>query len=332
MKTKKTTTPRLRDCKGRFVKRAQKPPAIRTERGDGVLDGRVVKQVGKAVPASPTTLVLPQDKPFRFLDLPGEIRNRIYHYTMQHKRQALVVHLPRRASLRRRKKTSPSHRPWVGLTQVSSQIRREYHPLYLLSQEIGLDLVDTQKYLDTFYPPDITNTASHVGNVTIAVADNVQELEKGEKGVNIWPLLDMWANSHRIEAGFGRYYRNRYVPEVDGEAKDLYRLFGRKVMEGRKCSSMNRLWRHILREKQLAEVRIHRKPANNAAPFLQILFKPEYKQDWMVDDGLAPTSQVPKEWKVNHGFGRMEHFGIKVGVLQTIKSELKSELKFEPED
>ncbi|KAF2475578.1 uncharacterized protein BDR25DRAFT_382647 [Lindgomyces ingoldianus] len=295
--------------------RSPTPAAIVTKQcnlGESDIDNaRAGKKRRITLPMSPTTLVPPPNKPFRFLDLPGEIRNRIYHYTTLHRRQALLVHLPRRATLRRRQKPRPSSRSWVGLTQVCSQIRHEYRPIYLLSQEVGLDLTNTQEYLDTFYHASLGLPEDRVGNVTIAVGDVVQEAEKVEKGINIRPLLDMWANSHRIEAGFGRYMRVSYVPEVDGEAKDLYRLFGRQVLENRKCSVMNRMWRKVLREGQLAAVRIHRKPKDGTDPFLHILFKPEFGPEWMRGDGRG----VPESWLEQFGFDQMEHFDVKVGVL-----------------
>jgi hypothetical protein len=57
--------------------------------------------------------------------------------------------------------------------------------------------------------------------LTIAVGDKPGEVEKSKGGVEVLPLLDLWANSFKIEAGFGRYLKNDYVPHTDGEAKDL---------------------------------------------------------------------------------------------------------------
>jgi hypothetical protein len=59
------------------------------------------------------------------------------------------------------------------------------------------------------------------GNITIAVADRPLQVEKSLNGVEVIPLLDLWANSVKIEAGFGRYLKAHYNPAGDGEAKDL---------------------------------------------------------------------------------------------------------------
>lgn len=126
-----------------------------------------------------------------------------------------------------------TNRPFFGLTQVCRLLRQEFRPIYMQRQEIGMDLVDVVKYLGVFYP----EAAEHLkklstandrkldmpftGNLTIAVGDKIRDVEKTKDGVNIYPLLDLWANSLKIEAGFGRYMQAHYDATTDGEAKDL---------------------------------------------------------------------------------------------------------------
>jgi hypothetical protein len=126
-----------------------------------------------------------------------------------------------------------SNRPFWGLTFVCRQLRHEYRPIYMQRQEIGMDLTEIVDYLSVYYPTaaaDIANLAPpgeragdlpFVGNLTIAVGDKPNDLEKSPEGIEVFPLLDIWANSFKIEAGFGRYLKANYVPETDGEAKDL---------------------------------------------------------------------------------------------------------------
>jgi hypothetical protein len=194
----------------------------------------------------------------------------IYGYTHEIPVQALLVHRPRLATLRHRTRMdrsrtwasdlagtkhdealatedphSPTHntesdalprvtnRPFFGLTQVCQLIRQEYLPIYMHKQEVGLDLINVDAYLKTYYPgaPDkLLELAMqevrkadlpYSGNITIAIGDKVKRAEASIEGVEVLPLLDIWANSFRIEAGFGRYVREFYVPFRDGEAKDL---------------------------------------------------------------------------------------------------------------
>jgi hypothetical protein len=126
-----------------------------------------------------------------------------------------------------------TNRPFWGLTQVCRQVRTEFRPIYLAKQEIGMDLTEIVQYVQTFYfnaPTEFAKldmsgqrTADMPlnGNLTIAVGDKPNDIECSKDGVEVIPLLDLWANSFKIEAGFGRYLKPAYVPQADGEAKDL---------------------------------------------------------------------------------------------------------------
>ncbi|KAH7384008.1 hypothetical protein BKA66DRAFT_417040 [Pyrenochaeta sp. MPI-SDFR-AT-0127] len=335
------------------------------------------------------------EKPFPFMNLPGEIRNLIYQFTSGSSKQALLVHRPRMASLRPRTRVDRSrplasditgnehdtalfmvnkrcdkpksksakgatiretNRPYFGLTQVNRLIRGEYRPIYLQKQEVGMDLTKTVEYLRTFYYDAAAGLTSldapgirksdlpFTGNLTIAVGNKPNEMERSKDGIEVFPLLDLWANSFKIEAGFGRYLKAHYVPERDGEAKDLYRLFGRRVLRNRSCSQMNILWRAILRNRALASVRIHRKPAarlwsidemagfgfsssasaalsigyrfpvgQQPKPYIHIIFKKECAEPWMTGfESNIPKS--PDDWLAARGFGNMEHFDVRVGI------------------
>ncbi|KAF1837629.1 hypothetical protein BDW02DRAFT_106444 [Decorospora gaudefroyi] len=358
--------------------------------GAGIKKQQAKKQQTKKIVASDKAL----EKPFRFMDLPGEIRNAIYMHTHTQRRQALLVYRPRLATLRSRtrvdrgrtlasdiaekkqdeelsttmtRRSAGSHstgpkptliprgtnRPFWGLTQVCQQIRQEFRPIYLKKQEIGMDLTQIVDYLQTFYPSAPEETAKLAppgertgdmpfhGNLTIAVGDKPNNLEQATEGIDVFPLLDIWANSFKIEAGFGRYLKVNYVPETDGEAKDLYRLFGRRVLRNRTCSAMNSMWRTILRNHVLESVCVHRKPAPPAAagpgsggllvaryfhaaaappgpmvpatvtkPYMHIIFKKECAEPWMTQF----ESVIPKDWLAERGFSGMEHFDVRVGV------------------
>lgn len=108
---------------------------------------------------------------------------------------------------------------------------------------------------------------------------------------------------------------------------------------------MNNLWRTILRNRAIISVRVHRKPSRAdpvaspmtipapinimvprampaaprgvvpllAKPYFHIFFKRAFAEPWMTDF----NSKIPKipDWLADHGFGYMEHFDVKVGVL-----------------
>jgi hypothetical protein len=143
------------------------------------------------------------------------------------------AHLSASNKKSRDKPKRESNRPFWGLTFVCRQLRHEFRPIYMQRQEIGMDLTEIVDYLSVYYPiaaADIAKLAPpgeragdlpFVGNLTIAVGDKPNDLEKSPEGIDVFPLLDIWANSFKIEAGFGRYLKANYVPETDGEAKDL---------------------------------------------------------------------------------------------------------------
>jgi hypothetical protein len=187
-------------------------------------------------------------------------------------------------------------------------------------QEIGLDLAQVNRYLTDFYPfspsMPINREDGRTGNMTVALPHRISPAEKDKHGINVWPMLNIWANSTRLEAGFGRHGYTGYDSHRDGEAKDMYRLFCHIVLPNRKCSPINTFWRQILHDKKLAEVRLHRAPAAPEVPYMHILFKPEHRESWMVGE----VSQPPSDWLSRHGIGDMEHFAVKVGVLRSTSS------------
>ncbi|KAK7179468.1 hypothetical protein PSPO01_14480 [Paraphaeosphaeria sporulosa] len=301
------------------------------------------------------------EDPFLFMELPGEIRNMIYRYCADMStRQALVVYLPKTGTLRpstrqvraapgkyreldnsekkkRGRKGTPvapkeSNRPFFGLTQVCQQIRKEFYPVYIANQEIGMDLTNTSKYMETFFNPDVPLLYADAldpngknmpfrGNITIAVARRILPIEKTAGWIDALPLLNTWANSAHIEAGFGRYSRHDYRPQADGEAKDLYRLYGRKVLPDRSCTEMNKLWRIILRQRKLAAVRIHREPGGQDKPHFHLIWKHAHRESWMtgknsVIPGTVDGRATVGSWLWNLGFDEMEHFEVRVGAEQ----------------
>lgn len=182
-------------------------------------------------------------------------------------KQALLIHLPKTGTLRsstRKARAAPgkyrepddlekkrhgrrvpvedstcpqlpqkeSNRPFVGLTQVCRQIRKEFYPAYIAKQEVGLDMTNAPKYVETFFDPSVPFSYADAfgptsknmpfrGSITVAVADKILPIEKTVGWVDLLPLLNTWANSIHIEAGFGRYSSRHYHAQTDGEAKDL---------------------------------------------------------------------------------------------------------------
>ena len=105
---------------------------------------------------------------------------------------------------------------------------------------------------------------------------------------------------------------------------------------------MNSLWRVILRNRAIASIRVHRFPPTRALPtggyahtmpltpmtgifsiggtffqsthpYIHIIFKREHAEPWMTEfESNIP--KTPRDWLIDHGFGGMEYFNVKVGV------------------
>ncbi|KAE8871091.1 hypothetical protein PTNB73_02550 [Pyrenophora teres f. teres] len=101
--------------------------------------------------------VVEQDKVFRFLDLPGELRNRIYEVAIETSwRTFPLTHVkPKKIRgeelVERRLPLRPL--PYIGLTQACSMIRNEFRPLWLSTHCFPLYVMDD--YLKVFFPPPL---------------------------------------------------------------------------------------------------------------------------------------------------------------------------------
>lgn len=131
-----------------------------------------------------------------------------------------------------------TNRPFWGLTQASRQLRWEFRPLYLTNQEIGIDLANIPRYIKAFYlsaekelatigpSGERESTLSFAGHVTVAVGDTATKEERGPKGIEVLPLIEVWANGFSMKVGFGRYGTSGYATDGyqwhgDVETKDL---------------------------------------------------------------------------------------------------------------
>ncbi|OAG03850.1 uncharacterized protein CC84DRAFT_1177789 [Paraphaeosphaeria sporulosa] len=113
-------------------------------------------------------------RPFPFLNLPPELRNRVYELAFDITYRAFPTSSFRKeyqlrlfSEVRLSTKTPPPI-PYLGLVQSCRQIRKEFHSWWMNAHRIPL--CNTNKYLRTFFPPrPKSDTAYYAskGNVRI---------------------------------------------------------------------------------------------------------------------------------------------------------------------
>ena len=89
---------------------------------------------------------MPSISPFRFLDLPSEIRNQVYGMLGKTSSKSLLHYRP--TDLIRRRTTSH-----FQLAHVSCQVRSEFMPMYLRSVTLKVQLEDASAYVHHWLQP-----------------------------------------------------------------------------------------------------------------------------------------------------------------------------------
>ncbi|KAE8827788.1 hypothetical protein HRS9122_09769 [Pyrenophora teres f. teres] len=94
-------------------------------------------------------------KPFAFMQLPPELRNRVYEFALVNRKEPVSedrtdpVTLVRQRNIFKRRRAP---RGVLALSQVCNQVRSELRPLYMAVVRISTDLYDMPFFLSTWYP------------------------------------------------------------------------------------------------------------------------------------------------------------------------------------
>ncbi|KAF2132776.1 hypothetical protein P153DRAFT_393732 [Dothidotthia symphoricarpi CBS 119687] len=173
------------------------------------------KKVSRTVKGSTvtTTAVENTEKPCHFLELPPELRNRIYHYADEEFEDLEYLPLLRPRSLYSPK---PSWK-FFGLVQSCKQIRAEYRPLWLSNSRVRVQPENLGPFVDAFFP-DLTGLKQAPGLLEISwthrdnyeyVLDMEVDLYHGydrdiieQQTTDLTPLLRLHANCPSFHSEF----------------------------------------------------------------------------------------------------------------------------------
>ncbi|KAF2638772.1 hypothetical protein P280DRAFT_550869 [Massarina eburnea CBS 473.64] len=109
---------------------------------------------------------VPEGQPFRILDLPAELRNRVYNFAMDPSsysgwKNAALIRSRNRAPVRLYGTVKPSPtRPFTGLLAVNKRIRNEYGPLARRNACIRLLPYQINPFFSTYHRPPNYNYAN----------------------------------------------------------------------------------------------------------------------------------------------------------------------------
>ncbi|KAF2008031.1 hypothetical protein P154DRAFT_584513 [Amniculicola lignicola CBS 123094] len=162
-----------------------------------------------------------QRRPKGFLDLPGELRNKIYQDCIRDD----YMRQPGLTRLVFAPKPPPKHmlisiiisllqmvpflgwlftpgfprRDSVGLTQTSRLLREEYRPIFLTALEVAIRFEDLERYMSNFHSHPIPRSFKMKGSlhVEINIANNLLPTE-----CNVLPLLRLRRDNELLSVKF----------------------------------------------------------------------------------------------------------------------------------
>ncbi|CAN9359219.1 hypothetical protein CC77DRAFT_300428 [Alternaria alternata] len=128
--------------------------------------------------------------PTSLLELPGELRNRIYDF-VQEPDQVRLVYKP---SLHH-KQVEQTSQQFFGLTQVCRKLRVEYLPIYNAQTIVSIGCLHTASYVDTFILPAGVEPEQARGNLIVRTP--AYHGESVEQRVPTQAIIDLIALSQK---------------------------------------------------------------------------------------------------------------------------------------
>ncbi|KAF9697529.1 hypothetical protein EKO04_004116 [Ascochyta lentis] len=225
------------------------------------------------------------------LNLPGELRNKIYEFCQEEGTVCLRLHAE---PVDQDKRHGPAYsQQFSKLLQVCHQLRSEFVAIYREKSVVEIQSVDLPSYLDVFLAPASLNHENAIGNLIIGLHHREQD-----HGIDILPLLRLIRESKYLQVQIKLYFYENELP--DGDIHTWFRKL---------CHPGSAPLLHAYLDKAVKALEIR---WEHDWEVLEICFEvhDEYYESWMETwreryNGVPSVEEDVRRWS--------EEYGLKIG-------------------
>ncbi|KAH8728972.1 hypothetical protein GQ44DRAFT_501154 [Phaeosphaeriaceae sp. PMI808] len=244
-----------------------------------------------------------QDQIFRFMDLPGELRNQVYEHAINQTYRYFPPISPnsRPRPRRGRSKGAPEAVlstddqllpiPFLSLAQTCSQLRSEFRPAWLSTHKIPMYTLD--RYLKAFFPaPDPRASLEAQRRMATQYSDS--------GSLRLWIRMSELSDTDimGLLRHVTRFPKLTITCEAHPHTMPVQWL---GALQGI-IRNKNDVWVKAIVQKHISQVRV--KMVNNAGRPVRIVMKERYAPQWM-RPLIAPDSLIPEGYVASLGLGEV---------------------------